>query len=200
MLIQDGVHAFQRLRQSAGPDMSSRLPAPPTLESLRDLDPELYAAWRAHVLEGFNHNREMFERLVEAFMGPYYTTVWLYRVTFGVGLTAFLTAVGLSLYTGQAMFGLVFGGVGVATFVTFFLSRPLRALEENLNFITWLGVIYNTYWTRLVYAMNMDSVQDRFGRHHRRLQPPDPRVARQERVHEQQPAGDALTRTSTHGR
>ena len=158
-LIQDAVRAFQRLRQSPAPDMSSRLPAPPAAESLREVDPELYAAWRAHVLEGFNHNREMFERLVEAFMGPYYTTVLLYRVTFGVGLTAFLTAIGLSLYTREAMFGLVFGGVGVATFVTFFLSRPLRALEENLNFITWLGVIYNTYWTRLVYAMNMDTVQ-----------------------------------------
>jgi hypothetical protein len=36
----------------------------------------------------------------------------------------------------------------------------LRALEENLNFITWLGVIYNSYWTRLVYAMNMETVQD----------------------------------------
>ncbi len=158
-LIQDAVRAFQRLRQSPTPDMTSHLPAPPALESLRELDPELYAAWRAHVLEGFEHNREMFQRLVEAFMGPYHTTVWLYRVTFGVGLAAFLVAAGLSIYTREAMFGLVFGGVGVATFLTFFLSRPLRALEENLNFITWLGVIYNTYWTRLVYAMNMDTVQ-----------------------------------------
>jgi hypothetical protein len=32
-------------------------------------------------------------------------------------------------------------------------------LEENLQFITWLGVIYNTYWTRLANAQNADTFQ-----------------------------------------
>jgi len=31
------------------------------------------------------------------------------------------------------------------------MQRPLQALEENLEFITWLGVAFNTYWTRLMY-------------------------------------------------
>jgi hypothetical protein len=92
-------------------------------------------------------------------MGPYHTTVLLYRLTFTVGIVAFLTSVALSAFTGQLMFGVLFGGIGVAAFLSFFISRPLRALEENLNFITWLGVIYNSYWTRLVYAMNMETVQ-----------------------------------------
>ena len=55
------------------------------------------------------------------------------------------------------MFALVFGGLSVASFVTFFVSRPLRSLEENLNFITWLGVIYNSYWARIVYALNTET-------------------------------------------
>jgi hypothetical protein len=172
-LIQDAVQTFARLRapaeatpaqdkpeQPENSESSARLPIPPSGGNLADLDPELYAAWRGHVLEGFAHNREMFDRLVEAFMGPYYTTVLLYRLMFAVGIIAFVAAIALSAYTGQLLFGALFGGLGAAAFLTYFVSRPLRALEENLNFITWLGVIYNSYWTRLVYAMNMETVQD----------------------------------------
>jgi hypothetical protein len=42
----------------------------------------------------------------------------------------------------------------MVAFLLFFASRPLQALEENLQFITWLGIIYNTYWTRLVNTTN----------------------------------------------
>jgi hypothetical protein len=173
-LIQDGVDTFNRLRadavteQSVQPveepmenetDNGANLPVPPRPGNLAEIDPELYAAWRTHVLDGFANNQQMFKRLVEAFMGPYNTTVLLYRLTFIVGIVAFLVAVALSAITNQVMFGVLFGGIGVAAFLSFFISRPLRALEENLNFITWLGVIYNSYWTRLVYAMNMETVQ-----------------------------------------
>ncbi len=187
-LIQDGVNAFNSLRTATSMadtqpepipepvpnpeeepqgepegdhenEGAPRLPAPSIPGNLAEIDPELYAAWRKHVVAGFTNNQEMFERLVEAFMGPYHTTVLLYRLTFAVGMLSFVAAVVLSLYTGQILFGVVFGGVGVSAFLSYFMSRPLRALEENLNFITWLGVIYNSYWTRLVYAMNMDTVQ-----------------------------------------
>jgi hypothetical protein len=53
----------------------------------------------------------------------------------------------------------VFGGLSIAAFLTFFLNRPLQALEENLQFITWLGVVYNTYWTRLANAQNAETFQ-----------------------------------------
>ena len=185
-LIQDGVNTYNRLRSQpdAEPSMEgtmepvkepiekpieepkdgntepgARLPVPPTPGNLAELDPELYAAWRNHVLAGFTNNQRMFEQLVNAFMGPYHTTVQLYRLTFFVGLIAFVAAILLSAFTQQITFGVLFGGLSVAAFVSYFFSRPLRALEENLNFITWLGVIYNSYWTRLVFAMNMETVQ-----------------------------------------
>ncbi len=47
----------------------------------------------------------------------------------------------------------------VVAFLTFFLSRPLQALEENLQFITWLGIVYNTYWTRLANAQDPQTFQ-----------------------------------------
>ncbi len=33
----------------------------------------------------------------------------------------------------------------------------MQALEENLQFITWLGIIYNSYWTTLVQSQNPDT-------------------------------------------
>ena len=47
----------------------------------------------------------------------------------------------------------------MATFLTFFIRQPMRALEENLQFITWLGIIYNSSWSRLLYIENTSTVQ-----------------------------------------
>jgi hypothetical protein len=45
----------------------------------------------------------------------------------------------------------------VAAFLSYFISRPLQALEENLHFITWLGLIYNSYWTTLAQSQDAET-------------------------------------------
>ena len=37
--------------------------------------------------------------------------------------------------------------------------RPLRSLEQDLIFITWLGIIYNTYWSQLMNATDPKTVR-----------------------------------------
>ena len=49
--------------------------------------------------------------------------------------------------------------MSAAAFLGYFISRPLRSLEENLEFVTWLGIISNTYWTRVVAANNPNTTQ-----------------------------------------
>ncbi|MGL4651502.1 MAG: N-acetylmuramidase domain-containing protein, partial [Caldilineaceae bacterium] len=126
---------------------------------LRSVDPVLYAYWQEHVREGFARNSEMFRRVLDGFMEPYHTTIWMYRILFSVGLLAFVAAIGFSLWFGQPMYALIFGGLSAAAFISYFFNRPLQALEENLHFITWLGIIYNTYWTRLAYMFDQKTVQ-----------------------------------------
>jgi hypothetical protein len=138
---------------------ASFLPPPIVPEGLSVMDPDLYKSWREHIIAGFKHNEEMFQRVLQAFMRPYYTTIWMYRILFGVGILAFLVAAGMSVWTNDVRFGLVFGGLSTVAFLSYFLSRPLQALEENLQFITWLGIIYNTYWTRLACMNNQSTVQ-----------------------------------------
>jgi hypothetical protein len=130
-------------------------------KTLKEYDPELYAAWSEHVRQGFQNNTVMFNRILEGFMTPYQTTIWMYRILFAVGILAFIAAVVLAATaetTGRAIgTAALFGGLGVVTFLSYFISRPMQALEENLQFITWLGIVYNTYWSRLTYAMDHDT-------------------------------------------
>jgi len=138
-----------------------QLPIPPAdgVEALRQIDPVLYGYWQENVREGFVRNNEMFRRVLNGFMEPYHITIWMYRVLFSVGILAFLSAIGFSLYFGQPMYALIFGGLSTAAFISYFINRPLQSLEENLHFITWLGIIYNTYWTRLAYMFDQRTVQ-----------------------------------------
>ena len=55
--------------------------------------------------------------------------------------------------------GAVFAGLGVVSFVLYFISRPTQAVEENLVYITWLGVIYNSYWTHIAWATKPEAAQ-----------------------------------------
>ena len=126
---------------------------------MHEADPELYAAWREHMRRGFENNQTMFEQVLTGFMNPYWTTVWMYRILFGVGVAAFVVAAAMAIMGQGALSTAIFGGLSVAAFLTYFLNRPLQALEENLQFITWLGVIYNSYWTRLAYTMDLATVQ-----------------------------------------
>ncbi|MCB0123290.1 MAG: hypothetical protein KDE58_13640, partial [Caldilineaceae bacterium] len=145
-----------------GADALARAPIPISPvpgKPLSEADPELYAAWRDHMRRGFENNQTMFEQVLAGFMNPYWSTVWMYRILFGVGVTAFVVAVVMAYLGLGAPTTAIFGGLSVVSFIGYFLNRPLQALEENLQFITWLGVIYNSYWTRLAYTSDLTTVQ-----------------------------------------
>ena len=123
-------------------------------------DPELYKYWREHIRRGFEQNNQMFESILKGIMNPYYTTVWMYRAIFILGVISFLVTAGLAIWTEKTLFTLLFGGLSIGAFLSFFFRYPLQALEENLQFITWLGIIYNTYWARLMYLNDSKTVKD----------------------------------------
>jgi hypothetical protein len=150
----------QQMDENLIPVVSAPMPpSPKPGVPLAEADPELYAAWRRHVEQGLANNQVMFKRVLDAFMSPYWTTVWTYRILIGIGIGGFLVAAVLGWRDAQWPVTAIFGGLSVVAFLTYFLSRPLQALEENLQFITWLGVVYNSYWTRLANAQNAETFQ-----------------------------------------
>lgn len=136
------------------PEMSLPMPRSPS----KDIDPDVYKAWTQHLINGFERNNNMFGKLLDAFMRPYWLTVRMYQAMFIVGLSGVVLAAVLGVWQGIE-FALIFGGLSAASFITFFMSRPLTSLEQNIQFITWLGLIYNTYWTRLMYANDEQTIQ-----------------------------------------
>lgn len=142
-----------------GAPAAAPLPAPgPAGKSLQETDPELYKAWSEHIAAGYRNNQTMFDRVLSAYMLPYYTTIVLYVILFIVGIGAFIAAL-WSAYNGQA-WGVTatFAGLSVVTLLSFFVRNPLKSLEQNLIFITWLGLIYNTYWSRLTNTFDSTTV------------------------------------------
>ncbi len=163
------VNTFQRLVAPAAAATLEAAPAMPAATPLPDspvpgkplfkVDPQLYAAWSKHIQQGFENNEVMFSRVLKAFLNPYWTTVWMYGILFGVGVAAFVVAAILAISGANVVATAIFGGLSIASFLTYFVNRPLQALEENLQFITWLGIIYNSYWTRLVYSQDSETFQ-----------------------------------------
>lgn len=139
----------------------SKLPPPPLPPGIggQPVPQELQDAWTRYMVKGFAQNEEMFRRTLEAFMRPYHLTVWLYGLLFAVGIGLFLAGAVIGLRNGNSVVAVAFAGLSVASFLAFFVRQPLHALEENLQFITWLGVAFNTYWTRLMYMVDARTVQ-----------------------------------------
>ena len=136
----------------------AKLPLPRPL-NVAEVPPELRDAWMQHMVNGFQQNQQMFKSILAAFMKPYRLTVIFYAAMFVVGLGLFLTAAIMGLTRGDRVVAISFAGLSVTALLTFFIRQPLRALEENLECITWLGVAFNTYWSRLMYATDANRIQ-----------------------------------------
>ncbi len=136
-------------------------PAPAPTKELTDLKTQhkdLYDAYIAHVKGGYDNNARVFDEVRRAFMRSHNFTVAMYWILFLVGVGTVIVGIVLAL-RGEAVTGAVFLGVGVAAFVTYFISRSTLSIEENLLYITWLGVIYNSYWTHLAWATQRNTAQ-----------------------------------------
>jgi lysylphosphatidylglycerol synthetase-like protein (DUF2156 family) len=53
----------------------------------------------------------------------------------------------------QIIFQVVFA-LGIAAFVMFFIARSVQSVEQNLLCLTWLGVIYNSYWVHQLWSID----------------------------------------------
>jgi hypothetical protein len=138
----------------------AKLPPPIGDEgTLKNVPPEIRQAWIDYMVNGFKNNEDMFKRTLKAFMRPYHLTIWLYGILFGIGIMLFVVAAVIGLRDSRSVVAIVFAGLGAGAFLSFFIRQPVQSLEENLEFITWLGVAFNTYWTRLMYIQDPKTVQ-----------------------------------------
>lgn len=132
----------------------------PHLRRIGDPADPLYKAWEKNAIAGLENNQKMFNSTLQAFRAPYWMTVGMYGLLFALGFVAFAATLYLGLCGVSQVPVIVFGGLTAVTFIGFFIRHPLQALEDNLEFMAWLGGIYNTYWVRLLYAQDPKRVQN----------------------------------------
>ena len=110
-------------------------------------------------------NKDDFLKAARSQRFAFATMKWLFLVVFLIALGAMVTAIRIATDVPEegynwAQAGVV-GGVAVMAVLLFALllyMRPLAALERNSVISSFLTVVVNSYWTRLLYADEAEDV------------------------------------------
>jgi hypothetical protein len=153
--------AGQEIKPSAQKEQTNRseamdksfTPLPIVPESLNDF-PVLQQAWIDHVRSGYKNTDSIFRNILRAFLISHYSTVIMYWLLFLLGGGLFAAG-----FFFDNLWVTVVGAFGAAAFVMFFLARSAQSLEQNLLYITWLGIVYNTYWVHQLWSSDPQKSQ-----------------------------------------
>jgi hypothetical protein len=52
----------------------------------------------------------------------------------------------------------------VGIFAAFFIQRPSAALERNAIFMPWVSIVLTTFWTRLLYLDDPETLDAKLGK------------------------------------
>jgi hypothetical protein len=103
-----------------------------------------------------------------AYLRRSYRTVFVGYVAmlvFGVAaiVAAFVKGMEASS-VGSAVAAVGLAGLTVGIFVAFFVQRPSAALERNAIFMPWVSIVLTTFWTRMLYLDDEETLDAKLGR------------------------------------
>ena len=83
---------------------------------------------------------------------------------FGVGAIVAAFVKGLTAASiGEAVASVGLAGLTVGIFIAFFVQRPSAALERNAIFMPWVSIVLTTFWTRLLYLDDPETLDAKLG-------------------------------------
>ena len=89
---------------------------------------------------------------------------YIAMMVFGVAAIAAAFTKGLTAGTmGQAAAAIGLAGLTVGIFIAFFVQRPSAALERNAIFMPWVSIVLTTFWTRLLYLDDPETLDAKLG-------------------------------------
>ena len=142
--------------------MVTRLPRPRHGDSIRTTAElrELAAA----VLED---DVQTLARTTAYLRRSYRAVFFAYLAMLVFGLAAVIAAFvkGLQATTvGEALAAVGLSGLTVGVFAAFFIQRPSAALERNAIFMPWVSIVLTTFWTRLLYLDDPETLDLKLGK------------------------------------
>src|SRR5690349_23836290 len=90
---------------------------------------------------------------------------YLAMLLFGLAAVVAAFVKGLTAATvGQAVAAVGLSGLTVGVFAAFFVQRPSAALERNAIFMPWVSIVLTTFWTRLLYLDDPETLDAKLGK------------------------------------
>jgi hypothetical protein len=89
------------------------------------------------------------------------TTAYLRR-SYRAVFAAYLAMLVFGL--GEAVAAVGLSGLTVGVFAAFFIQRPSAALERNAIFMPWVSIVLTTFWTRLLYLDDPETLDLKLGK------------------------------------
>ena len=85
-------------------------------------------------------------------------------MVFGVAAVVAAFIKGLTAASlGQAIAAIGLAGLTVGVFAAFFVQRPSAALERNAIFMPWVSIVLTTFWTRMLYLDDPETLDAKLG-------------------------------------
>ena len=86
-------------------------------------------------------------------------------MVFGVGAIVAAFVKGMTANNlGAAAAAIGLAGLTVGIFIAFFVQRPSAALERNAIFMPWVSIVLTTFWTRMLYLDDPETLDAQLGR------------------------------------
>jgi hypothetical protein len=90
---------------------------------------------------------------------------YLAMLVFGLAAVIAAFVKGLQATTvGEALAAVGLSGLTVGVFAAFFIQRPSAALERNAIFMPWVSIVLTTFWTRLLYLDDPETLDLKLGK------------------------------------
>src|SRR5881397_1313126 len=141
--------------------MTMRLPRP------RHGDPEQTAIELRELAASILHDDIETLARTTAYLRRSYRVVFVAYVAmlvFGLAAVAAAFVKGLTASSvGEATAAVGLAGLTVGIFVAFFVQRPSAALERNAIFMPWVSIVLTTFWTRMLYLDDPDTLDAKLG-------------------------------------
>ena len=110
-----------------------------------------------------NAFKEGLRKTIEQIDSGFRSTMTMYKVAFYLGVALIICSLVFAVFKGGALLPIVFGGLGIADFIGFFITKPPQELQGSRANLAQLQAVYFNWYVDVYnwnsYLLEMGRVQ-----------------------------------------
>lgn len=88
----------------------------------------------------------------------YYSIALMNKVMFVTGITLFIFSAFYTIFAQEKVYSLVFGGLGIASFITLFLLGPIEKTQNALSNLVQVEIVFMSFFDQIVWWEQVASI------------------------------------------